>query len=83
MIELKKTKIAVIEFSDLKGNKTEFGKLLSEELITRLFRTGKFEVVERTLLNKVIAEHELSFTGIVDPDSAMQLGKILGIDAIV
>jgi hypothetical protein len=40
-------------------------------------------VIERQLLNKVIAEQKLSLSGIVDVASAKQLGKILGVDAIV
>jgi len=78
-----KKKIAVIEFSDLEGNVTQFGKYLAEELITRLFRTKKFEVVERQLLNKIISEQKLSITGMIDPNSAKELGRILGVDAIV
>ena len=45
LTETKRTRIAIIEFSDLEGNTTEFGKYLSEELITRLFMTRRFEVV--------------------------------------
>ncbi len=78
-----KKKIAVIEFSDLDGNVTQFGKYLAEELITRLFRTKKFEVVERQLLNKIISEQKLSITGMIDENSAKELGRILGVDAIV
>ncbi|MEA3475911.1 MAG: FlgO family outer membrane protein [Candidatus Cloacimonadota bacterium] len=78
-----KKKIAVIEFSGLDGNVTQFGKYLAEELITRLFRTKKFEVVERQLLNKIISEQKLSITGMIDPNSAKELGRILGVDAIV
>ena len=57
MTESNKKKIAVIEFSDLDGKITEFGKYVSEELITRLFITKKFQVVERQLLNKVLDEY--------------------------
>lgn len=78
-----KPKIAVLEFSDLNGRVTDFGRLLSEELITRLFLTRKFDVVERLMLNKVIQEHKLQMEGLVDPNSAKQLGMILGVDAIV
>lgn len=78
-----KTRIAVMEFSDLDGQVSDFGRLLSEELITRLFLTGRFEVVERLLLGKIIKEHKLQLTSIVDPESAKQLGKIAGVDAIV
>jgi len=61
---------------------TDFGKFLSEELITRLFMTKRFEVVERQLLSKVIDEHKLTLAGFVDPNSAKELGKLLGVDAI-
>lgn len=77
-----KTTIAVIEFTDLQGRVTDFGRFLAEELITRLYDTEKFKVIERQQLNKVIAEQKLSLTGVVDPASAKQLGKLLGVDAI-
>ncbi len=78
----KKSKIAVIEFSNLQGQTTELGRYLAEELITRLYQTKKFEVIERQLLNKVMREHQLNFSGLVDPGSAKELGRILGVDAI-
>ena len=78
-----KSKIAVIEFSDLNGNITEFGMYLSEELITRLFLTRKFDVIERQLLNQVISEQKLGMTGLIDDESAIAIGKLLGVDAIV
>lgn len=78
-----KTTIAVVEFTDLQGNVTDFGRFLAEELITRLYDAERFKVIERQLLKKIIAEQKLSLTGVVDPTSAKQLGKILGVDAIV
>jgi curli biogenesis system outer membrane secretion channel CsgG len=72
-----KRRIAVLEFTDLQGQVTNFGRYLSEELITRLYDSNKFKVVERQLLNKVIAEQKLSLTGVVDPDSAKKLGSVL------
>lgn len=78
-----KTTVAVVEFTDLQGNVNDFGRFLAEELVTRLGDLEKFKVIERQLLNKIIAEQKLSLTGVVDPTSAKQLGKILGVDAIV
>jgi TolB-like protein len=78
-----KPTIAVVEFSDLSGGVTDLGRLLSEELITKLFSTGNYKVIERLLLNKAIAEHKLQLQGLVDPKSAKELGKILGVDSIV
>jgi TolB-like protein len=83
MTAKQKTTVAVVEFTDLQGNTTDFGRFLAEELITRLMETEKFRVIERQLLNKIIAEQKLSLTGVIDPASAKQLGKILGVEAIV
>ncbi len=77
-----KTKIAIIEFSDIQGNITNLGRYLAEELTTRLYRTGKFEVVERQLMNKLIKEQELGMSGYIDDNTAISLGQILGVDAI-
>lgn len=83
MTDNNKKTIAIIEFSDLDGNVTNLGKYISEELITKLYLTKKFKVIERQLLNKIIAEQRLSLTGMIDPNSAKKLGKVLGVDAIV
>lgn len=83
IIENRKTRIAVVEFANIRGEITDVGRLLSEELITRLYQTKKFRVIERQLLNKVIAEQKLSLTGTIDPQSAQRLGELLGVDAIV
>lgn len=83
LTENQKRTIAVVEFSDLKGNVTNFGRFLSEELITRLYQTKKFKVIERQQLNKIIAEQKLSLTGVIDPGSAQKLGRVLGVDSIV
>ncbi len=76
------SKIAVIEFSNLQGRTTHLGRYVAEELITRLFRSGEFEVIERQLLNRVLQEQELSLTGILDEASVVKLGKLLGVQAI-
>jgi TolB-like protein len=75
-------KIAIIEFSNLDGNVTNFGKYLAEELTTRLFRTGRFEIIERQLIKKIMGEQKLSATGLVDEKSASKFGRILGVDAL-
>jgi len=82
LTETKRTRIAIIELSDLEGNITQFGRYLSEELITRLFMTGRFVVVERRFLNKIIQEHKLSYTHFFDEESVQEIGKLLGVSAI-
>ena len=46
-------------------------------------RTNIFTVVERTQLERVLQEQNLSNTGIVDDAQAASIGKVLGIDAII
>jgi len=82
--EAGKKSIAVVDFNDLQGNITELGRFLAEEFSTALVTTGKgFEVVDRTHLKSILAEHKLSFTGLIDPQTARKLGRIAGVEAIV
>jgi TolB-like protein len=78
----KTRKIAVIEFLSLEGNVTGLGKYLAEELTTRLFRTGRFQIIERQLMKKMMEEQKLSATGLIDAKTASQFGQILGVDAL-
>lgn len=79
----KKT-IAVVDFTDLQGNVTELGRFIAEEFSVAIAGAGKgFEVVDRTHLKSIIAEHKLSATGIIDPQTARKLGQIAGVDAII
>ncbi|MBE0564692.1 MAG: hypothetical protein IH621_01940 [Krumholzibacteria bacterium] len=76
------SEIAVVQFTNLDGSVSEFGAFIAEEMTTRLYQAGTFRVVERELLRKVMAEHELATTGLFDEATAKELGKLLGVDAI-
>jgi curli biogenesis system outer membrane secretion channel CsgG len=79
----KKT-IAVVDFTDLQGNVTELGRFLAEEFSVALAGTDKgFEVVDRTHLKAILAEHKLASTGVIDPATARKLGQIVGVEALV
>ena len=77
-----KSKIAVMDFVNMNGEITKLGRYMSEELTTRLYLTGKFEVIERKLLDKIVEEQKISLSGMIDESSAVELGKVLGVDAI-
>ncbi len=81
--ENKKVKIGVIEFSNIQGNITSLGKYIAEELTTRLYRTNRFNVIERQMMDKLLKEQNLSLHGYIDIDSEVGIGKVLGLDAIV
>jgi TolB-like protein len=79
----KKPLLAVLDFSDLSDCVSAFGRLTSEELVTKLFKTKRARVVERGLLKKALAELKFNLSELVDPSRAKQLGKQVGADAIV
>lgn len=83
--EFEKTKIAVLDFR-LQGNdfKTDdMGKIVAEWLITAFVHEGRFEVIERKLLGEVLEEQKMVEAGIVDQETASEIGKLLGVKVII
>lgn len=79
-----KQSIAVVDFTDLQGNVFELGRFLAEELSVALAKSDQnFELVDRTHLASIIREHKLSQTGLIDPQTAREVGKIVGVEALV
>jgi len=79
-----KQKVAVVDFTNIEGNVTALGRFIAEEFSVALAESGKeFQVVDRTHLKSIIKEHKLSKTGLIDPDTARQLGKIAGVEALI
>jgi len=76
-------KVAVLPFSYTDKRESDDGVVVSERLLTSLIRERKLEVVERNLLEKVMGELKLQYSGAVDERSIKSLGKILGVDAVV
>ena len=56
---------------------------LQQILITELARNGSMRVVERSRLNELIQEQDLGASGRVDPNTAAQVGKLVGAKFIV
>ncbi|HUP24987.1 MAG TPA: FlgO family outer membrane protein [Thermoanaerobaculia bacterium] len=78
-----KQKIAVLPFRELDGRATVLGTYLSEDLVTHLFNLGNFDIVERTMLDRLLGEIKLGQSGLIDPETAKEVGKIAGVDAVV
>src|SRR6185437_6709333 len=79
-----KKKVAVIDFSDLEGRSSDLGKYVAEQLTVDLVMVRHdFSVLDRGNLRKILAEHKLTSTGLVDPDNAKKLGQFAGVDAII
>lgn len=83
VVKEQKTKIAVLPFREINGQPTVLGTFISEELVTDLFTIGGLDIVERTMLDRIIGELKLGQTGLIDPETAKKVGKIAGVDAVV
>lgn len=79
-----KRRIGVVDF-DVRAAyaQNRLGDVATDILITELVKTGKFIVVERDRLNSVLEEQKLGQSGAIDPQTAAQVGKILGLNAIL
>ena len=79
-----KLRVGIVDFL----NKTTYGAgrlgtSASDILTTELFKTGAFIVVERAQLKQVLGEQAMGQTGVVNPETAAQAGKVLGLNALV
>jgi len=65
------------------GSDQDVGKGISDLLVTKLVQDGKYSVIERTALDKVLTEQNFSNSDRADSNSAAKIGKVLGVDAII
>jgi len=76
----------VLAVLDFEGNDKLEGKVdlkMSDMLTTALVKTGRYEIVERNKIEKVLNEQQLGLSGIVDVTSAAEFGKLLGAEYVV
>jgi len=71
----------VIPFVDMRG--PDLGKAAADLLITKLVQEGGVSVIERSAMDKLLAEQNFSNSGRADPVTAAKIGRILGVDAII
>jgi len=76
-------KIAIGDIVDPSGNVSKHSKDISDEITTTLFTSGKYEVLDRAHIDNVIKEHKLGMSGLVDENTASELGKFIGAAVLV
>lgn len=75
--------IAVLQFES-KGLGQEYGEVdLMDKLITAFVNSERFRVIERAQLEKILEEQKLGLSGILDASTAAQIGRGIGVDAVV
>lgn len=82
-----KMRLAVLEFQN-NGNEGSLAtdavcRGITDMLTTELFKTGAFEVYERSRMEGIAKEQRMSATGVLDPNTAVSLGRIAGVETVV
>lgn len=84
MTEQHRTTVAVLDFARVEDDSVNaFGRLLAEELVTKLTDLGGFQIVERRFLNKILREQKWTLTDLVNPQTAVRFGQLSGVQALI
>ena len=87
-----KKRVAVMNFdygtvkttvAQIFGSDQDVGKGISDLLVQKLVQDGKYSVIERNALDKILAEQNFSNSDRADSATAAKIGRILGIDCII
>lgn len=65
------------------GTNVDVGKGISDLLVQQLVNDGKYSMIERNAIDKILNEQNFANSDRVDPATAAKIGKILGVDAVV
>ena len=79
----KKVVVAVLPCEAASREVEELSEAIPLLLASSLSKNKDLDLVEREQLRKVLQEQELNLSGLVDPDQAAQLGRLLGAKILV
>ena len=68
-------KVAVLPFPYHDGRESKGSTIVSERLVTKLVEIGKLDIIERSLLEKVLKELKLQASGAIDDNSINSSAK--------
>ena len=74
--------IGIIGFQNTSGSRG-IEKIIQTALLVELSKNNEFRVVDRGNLDKILNEQSLSRTGVIEKDSAVQMGKVCGINYLL
>ena len=76
-------RVAVVDFEDKSAyGQGRLGRAAADVLARFLFESQQFRVIERQQVAKVLEEQKFQSSGAVNPQTAMQVGKLLGVEMV-
>lgn len=85
----RKKRIAVLRFDDRSSSNFRWasyktvGEGVMEMVITELVKTGNYSVMERSEIDAIIQEQGFQQSGMVTEETAVEVGKLLGVELAV
>lgn len=91
----KKWKLAVIDFNyEFQGSGKEGansytsagkdgGRVIANMLASELNKMDDLQILERSAIDKIMEEQKMQVSGVVDESTAVEIGKIIGADAVM
>lgn len=84
-----KKRVAVFAFEDKTDHSWHWwtgqpvGQGMADMLVTELVKSGKYKVIERQEIDKILTEQKMGQTGLVTPESAAKVGQLLGVELAI
>ncbi len=74
--------LAVLPFEH-RGEESLPGEIVYDQLVNSLLEQKRFKVIERKKIDAVLRELQLAGSGLVDPDEAVRLGRIVAANGML
>ena len=79
-----KRRIAILDFenlADVGGSK--LGSAVADQLISQIARSNRYVMIERSRIDQILQEQALGQSGVINEETAAQVGKLLGVESLV
>ncbi|MEI4233940.1 FlgO family outer membrane protein [Roseovarius sp. D22-M7] len=80
-----RTTIAIASFPHVDDTCSELSNFLVDELVLSLFSLpdNELSIIERSQLDRIFSELELSLSGVVDANTTKELGRVHGVETLL
>jgi len=79
--------ITVLPFSGWQSSNTreirEYQNILTDKIVTRIIKSHRFNVIDRSHLDQIIKEQNLQLSGAIDEATMVQMGRIIGVEKFI
>ena len=75
--------VLILDFTDLNGIITHFGRYLSERTYIKMSQNDYFNIVDRNSVELILQEQALQLSGLIDEETITELGKLVGANIFI